>query len=198
MTEGLFSEKLIEHFLLSASAILVGAGLAWPASKWLSEVLDRRMPVGPGSRIWNILFSWRAIVVTLIVFPILAVRSNILLGYRIPFYVLAGLSLSVASFVMGVTLLTQARDSETHTKPTSAARFASLRTLATLMVALAIPGYKGFAGASVLILIALDLPELGTVAAGIVVVAVVALIFDLLFGYVHYRIADRAASAPLN
>lgn len=185
MTANLFWEKLLEHFLLSTSAILVGAGLGWPTSKWFSRVLDRNQRVNSNPPFWVVILPWRAIVVTLIVLSSLFPRTSILLGLGIPRVVLA---LSVASFVLAAALLTKARGTGMENRPTSSRKMASLRTLATIVVALAIPGYKYFAtGASMLITIALDLPELGTVWAGFAVVAIVALLFDVVLGYIQYR-----------
>lgn len=185
METSLIWEKLVEHFLLSASAVLLGATLAWPTSGWISRELERRVTQESRSQKLVILFPWRAIVVSLFVLFVLSARTRFLLELGMLRVVL---SLSAASLVLGAALFTRAPYKQAKPATSSERKLASVRTLATAVAALAVPGYKySTFGASLQIGLGLEFPGRGYVWAGIVMVAAVALIFDLILGYFEYR-----------
>lgn len=185
MPAGLFWQRLLEHLLLSAIPTAVGGALAWPASKHFARQLAKiRGPEYP----WSpslILFPWRAILVTLIILFLPFVPIISILGHGVAFY-LTGMAL--ASFALGVALLTHAHSAQAEMQPSSTKMVASLRTLAVAVVAVAVPAYDDLGlGAGWMIQAGLVRLGFDLMWAGIGIVALLALIFDLLFGYTQYR-----------
>lgn len=185
MSAGHFLQRLTEHLLLSGIPALLGGALAWPASKYaVRQVARMRGPDGSRSP-WVVLFPWRAILVTLIILFVPFVPFNYVLGPGLAFY-LTGMTL--ASFVLGVVLLTHAHFSEADLQNSADKMVASIRTLAVAVVGVAVPGYDDLGlGAGSMIWAGIVRLGLDTMWAGIGVVALLALMFDLVIGYFQYR-----------
>lgn len=187
-----FWQTLFEHLLLSAIPTAVGVALAWPVSKWVASWLDRDGQGEHTISTWRILFPWRTILVTLLVLFLPFVPVNHILGHGLLFF-LTGISL--ASFAVGLVLLTRAQSVRGDLRHSSAKFVEALRTLAVAIVAVAAPAYDEL-GLGLGWMIQAGLVRLGldVMWIGIGLVALVALIFDLSLGFFQYW--KRARSHP--